>query len=336
MYRQLILAAALSLPLPTIADVLFETKETVRFVLEGNFRLMQRERDKTVAYPGKVVHNGTTYDVDISLRGNRRLSKEVCDYPPLRLDFSKKQIKDTIFDKQDDVKLVVQCDDPGRYADYLRTEYLAYAAISLVTLNNYRARWAEITYRDTDDPDEVRVEPAFFVERKSRLAKRAGLDKTNVIRVAYSELEARQATLMALMQFVIGNPDFSLTAAPPGEECCHNAKLLVDDKGRYHPVIYDFDSTGLVDASYAVPPDGLGIRRVTQRVFRGYCAHNDKLKDVRDEILGRADAILALFEEDPVLSDRAKRKAVRFLTQSFETLRDEDEFRDEIIEECRG
>jgi hypothetical protein len=39
-------------------------------------------------------------------------------------------------------------------------------------------------------------------------------------------------------------------------------------------VPYDFDYSGLVDAPYAVPPEGMGITSVRTRIFRGLCREN--------------------------------------------------------------
>jgi hypothetical protein len=37
------------------------------------------------------------------------------------------------------------------------------------------------------------------------------------------------------------------------------------------PIPYDFDYSGLVDATYALPPPGMGITTVRDRVYRGPC-----------------------------------------------------------------
>ena len=44
-----------------------------------------------------------------------------------------------------------------------------------------------------------------------------------------------------------------------------------------YTVPYDFDSSGLVDTHYAAAPSQLGVRNIRQRLYRGFCAHNDTL-----------------------------------------------------------
>ncbi|XOV88837.1 MAG: hypothetical protein ACFHX7_02885 [Pseudomonadota bacterium] len=331
-----LLAVLLLLPLAANADVLFESDAPIAFRLEGPVTTWTAERDKEKAYPGRISWEGESFPVEVTLRGNHRLKKSSCRYPPLRLEFDKEVRSDTIFDKQKDIKLVVQCKPGGRFLDYLRVEYLTYQALALLTPLSYQARWVELTYVDTDGEQEPRVEPAFFVERKARLAKRVGLETTDVERISVDALDADQAALIALFQFVIANADYSMVAPPPGDVCCHNAKLLIDADNRYIPVIYDFDSAGLVDASYALPAGMLGQTDVRQRFYRGYCAHNDAVTRARDQLLALQTRLTALFDSDPLLSNRQKKKAVKFLDAGFDILKTPRRFDREIIGECRG
>lgn len=318
------------------ADPLFDNEGPLSLTLVAPFSEAMADRDKSIAYPGELRAGDTVFAIDLSLRGNRRLNKAVCRYPPLRVDFKKEQIKDTVFDKQNDVKLVVQCNSGSRYADYLRAEYLIYKSLNLLTPLSYQARWVEVTFVDPEGKMKDRTEGAFFVERKSRLAKRNDLEAADVVSIRIRELNQDAAALLSLFQFVIANPDYSLVASPPGEECCHNAKLLAGpEPGFYTPVIYDFDSAGTVDADYAIPADGLGINKVTQRLFRGYCDHNERLAAARAKMIESEAAIIALFESDPVLGAGKKRQASRFLARGFDQLKDEKDFERNVINRCR-
>lgn len=319
--------------LQSAADPLFDTDDPLEITLRAPFSDLVREEDKSVEYPGTLVHRDTTFAVELSVRGNKRLHE--CRYPPLRVDFDNDQLDDTLFDHQKDIKLVVLCKPRSKYEDYLRTEFLVYRMLNLITPVGYRVRWTTITYEDTAGRMDPRTEQAFFVERKTRVAKRLDLDKTDVESVAVDALAPEQAALVGLFQYIIANPDYSIIAAPPGDECCHNAKLLARRDGKYVPIIYDFDSSGIIDAEYAVPNPSLNIRRVTQRVYRGYCAHNDQVRQARSRLLAVEDRLMALVENDPLLGPRGKRVAMRFLERSMDILRDDRRFEREIIRECR-
>ena len=248
------------------------------------------------------------------------------------MDFDKEKIKDTQFHHQRSLKLVVQCKSPKPYPDYLRAEYLVYKLLSLVTPYSFKVRWVNVTFLGEKKP---RTETAFFIERKSRLAKRLGLGKTDIERIRPSELDTSTAALVSLFQYMIANPDFSLAAAVEGS-CCHNAKLLMNDQEQYFPVIYDFDSSGVINTKYAIPNQTLKIRKVTDRVFRGYCYHNPYLAEERAKLLGLEANMIALIVDDPVISPKFGQKMTKYLTRSFQILREDDSYEKNIIGKCRG
>src|SRR5205823_11076206 len=68
-------------------------------------------------------------------------------------------------------------------------------------------------------------------------------------------------TLVALFEYMIGNLDMSIVTQ-------HNFKFVQLPDGSVYPIPYDFDYSGLVDAAYALPPPGLHITTVRDRVYR--------------------------------------------------------------------
>ena len=106
------------------SDALFESDQPINITIHAPFDDMRDDRDKDILYPGRVVHNGDSYNVKLSVRGNKRLMKTTCRNPPLWLDFDKQQTEDTFFDHQKHVKLVVLCRSGKVDYDYLRAEYL--------------------------------------------------------------------------------------------------------------------------------------------------------------------------------------------------------------------
>lgn len=326
-------ASLLLLSTNVVADPLFNSDDPLSITLRAPFGDILREDDKSIQHPGTLRYLDTTFDVDVEVRGNKRLKE--CRYPPLRIDFDKDQIDDTIFDHQNDIKLVVICKSGSRYEDYLRTEYLVYRMLNLITPISYQVRWVTVAYEDSGERMDTRTENAFFIERKSRVAKRLDLDTTDIESIGLAQLAAEQAALVGLFQYIIANPDYSIIAAPPGDDCCHNGKLLAREDGLYVPIIYDFDSSGIIDAEYAYPAASLNIRHVTQRLYRGYCTHNAEVQNARSRFIGYRQALMDVIENDPVLGKRGKRKASRFLERSMDILQDDDSFDREIIRECR-
>lgn len=123
---------------------------------------------------------------------------------------------------------------------------------------------------------------------------------------------------------------------PGMEECCHNVRVTGPTDGPGLVALpYDFDSSGMVDADYAAPHASLPIRSVTERLYRGFCLHNDSLGPVRDEFLANRAAILAIVRDEARLSPGRERALVRYFGEFYATLGDPARFEREITGKCR-
>lgn len=333
MYKKLPPLLLILLSPLALADALFESSDTINITIHAPLEQMRDDRDKDILYPGRLVHDGDTYNIKLSVRGNKRLMKATCKNPPLWLDFDKEETKDTMFDHQKHVKLVVLCRKGKVNFDYLRAEYLVYKMYETVTPVAFRTRWANVTYVESDG--STRTEPGFFIERKQRMAKRVGMEKVDEQRIDYADLHLDIAAVASLFNYIVSNPDFSLVSAMSGS-CCHNAKLFLDNEGRYVPVLYDFDSSGVIAARYAAPNPALKIKKVTDRIYRGYCKHNDNMPAARKKLLAAESSFIGMVENDPYLSGNFKKKMNRFLGRSFAWVGDDATYNSKIMNKCRG
>ena len=145
---------------------------------------------------------------------------------------------------------------------------------------------------------------------------------------------------MSLFQYLIANADWAALRGPDPDECCHNIKLLgpkpTAEDDRLLAIPYDFDAAGLVNADYAAPAPGVPIRKVTQRLYWGYCAHNDGLPEARRQVLAREQAIYDLVAAEESLQSRRRDRANKFLEKGFRILRDDKDFQRNIVNRCRG
>ena len=329
------LADAATLP----HDPLFNSDEPLAITLTGPFKTLDKQRDKSAEYEvGSLSYEGPDGAIRIETRytprGNFRLEKENCSHAQLWLNLKKKQTKKTIFANQNKLKLVVQCRDSNRYQSYLRKEYQAYRMLNLMTEASYRVRWLSVTYRDPKGR-KLRTQAAFLIEHKSRVADRLNLNPVDEQRINRTELDPIHATRAALFNYFIGNADFSIVAATEGK-CCHNAKLLrADDESPYVPVIYDFDSSGYVDAPYAITPAKLGLRNVRQRIYRGFCTEPEVLDGSLDEFRAQREALLSIAAKTDNMSKRNARKGVSYLEDFYDVIDDPKRLKKKIIEVCR-
>lgn len=325
---------------PAAPDPLFTSHELLEVTLSGPFQSIARDKDeKQEERPGTLTFTDVTGEhtvpVQLRARGKSRRARDVCTFPPIRLNLAKTDVKGTIFKKQDKLKLVAYCKTSSSYEQLVLKEYLAYRILNLLTDNSFRVRLLRVNYVDTDRNDKVTTKPGFVIEHKDRLARRLGLELMSVAKVAPSAHDPASAALAELYQYLISNTDFSFLAGPAGDDCCHNAVLFSNAAGKVVPIPYDFDVSGLVDAPYALPPDGLGQRRVTDRKYRGLCRATEYLDAAVDNMQSNRKAIYALVDELEGLSDRTRREVVRFIDEFFADLDSPKSFEKNVSGACR-
>ena len=324
-------------------DPLFANNDIIKFTLEAPFKNINRERNKEKLYPDSTLTfedaNGeqVTLPVTLQARGNYRLDKATCRYAPLRIHFDKTTIKDTLFDKQRKLKLVKICKTNRTYADYLIQEYLIYRMFNILTDSSFKVKLAEVTYLETGGSKKPRTSYAFFIEDKKRLGKRLGLNTVPGHKIPHTTLDPAQLSLVTLFQFVVGNLDYSVTQGETDEDCCHNAKMLGIEGQKHTPVPYDFDFSGIIGASYAVPPEGIPVQNVRTRLYRGFCKPDMvSLADARATIQSHKEALYTLLEAESLLSDRARKKSLKYLDSYYKISEDDKKFAKSVTKKCRG
>ena len=206
----------------------------------------------------------------------------------------------------------------------------------MLTEQSFRVRQLELTFRDSNGSNKDVIQQAFFIESDSNAAARLNMRTVNVPTVNESQFDSRQLGIFALFQFMIGNTDWSVLKGPGSEDCCHNGKIVApsDTIDGWAVLPYDFDQSGIINARYASPSDGLPIRTVRQRLYRGFCSSNGEL----DSTIARFDDIRAaiedLFGNEPKKS-RASKSALNYLQDFYEIINDPKLRQKKIIAVCR-
>jgi len=322
---------------------LFSSEETLEVTITAPWRDLERNDSFQGAYPGQLRYKdetGNPIDLDITVERRGIKRQEVCTYPPIRIRFDKELAKGTTFRGQGSLKMVTHCEKSSKFDQYYILEMLAYRMYNLLTDYSFRVRPLQVTYVDSEKDKVLDTRFAFLIEDDSDVAKRNDLKKVKTPKVSPRKLDPEVDSLMSLFQFMIANVDWAATVGHDPEECCHNIKPIgpepLGEDDFIIPVPYDFDSAGLINAPYAAPPDGLPIKKVTQRLYRGLCMHNSTLDDARQKIIGQEAAIMALIENDERLDSSTKSKATGFLEDFFEIAKDPKDFDKYVVGKCRG
>lgn len=322
-------------------DPLFRSHDIFELTIRGPIRTIVRERSDEEDLPaiaiwreagGEVIES----EIGIRARGNFRRNRDTCRFPPIRLDFKKSAVEDTLFHKQNKLKLVTHCrDDSNRYRQVLLREYLVYRMLNELTDLSYRVRLLRVTWEDTET-DDVREELGIAIEHKDRFAKRTDLPVVEIAGTTVDALDSAYTNLTSVFQYMIGNTDFSPIAGPEGDECCHNTNLFGGDGSPLYAVPYDFDMSGFVDAPYAEPNPRFRIRTVQQRLYRGRCANNEHVTATVTAFKNAKPRFIALIEEQEQLDERSARKSLKYLDSFFDDIESPRDVEKNLVDDCLG
>jgi hypothetical protein len=327
--------------LPGQADPLFESDSVLRVSLHAPLAEIADDDAADADYrDGRFRYrsaDGTAVELDVKVkpRGGSRRDADVCAFPPLWLNFRKKQVAGTLFDGQDRLKLVTWCRSVSYYQQKILREYLAYRIFNVLTDLSFRVRLLEVDYVDSGRGDDTMTRLSFVIEHQDRLARRIDTPHREIEAIEADWLEPAHASLAELFEYMIGNVDYSLFQALPGEECCHNTKLFQRADGRYYSIPYDFDFTGLVDPPYGFGHPKLRQTSVRQRIFRGVCREGPYLQNAVERVRERRPAIFRLIEQQPGLNARNRRELADYIEEFYDTIDDPRRLARRITEACR-
>jgi len=312
-------SAAVAKP-PAPPNPLFASDAPINVTIVGPMSDLVSNRSETPRQ-GTLTAEGISYPIALTPRGITRLKKDICDFPPLRVELTRQAPPGSLFQGQRRLKLFVHCKRDAGFQQKVLLEYSGYRLYNLMTPLSFRARLANINYVGTDGrPYISRI--GYFLEDLSDVAKRNGFSNAHLgALVPVTQLEPFAAARVAIFEYMISNYDWSMRAGPKGEECCHNSRLLTDTpNGLLTPVPYDFDFSGLVDAPYAGPPEGIPIDNLRQRNYRGYCMHMAQARAFAAQLAPRRAEFVGVFGQIPGLDQSNQSRASAFINGFFDDL----------------
>lgn len=319
---------------------LFASDDVLRLTISGELSaLAQAAPSANRVVDGTLTVAGTspeTLAVKLSPRGITRRQKDVCQFPPLRVEFPVKPPAGSLFKGQKRLKLVTHCRSSPAFQQYVLLEHAAYRMYNVLTPLSFRSRLATLDYLDANGrPTVTRL--GFFIEDADDVAERNGLLELDFKeRLRVSQLSARDAARFALFEYMIGNLDWAMTAGPAGTDCCHNSRLVGAKAATTGivPVPYDFDFAGIVDAPYATSPATIPLPNVRVRRYRGYCRHNAEVQAAAADMLAKRGELVAVLQTVPQLDDKNRRKAAAYLEGFFAQIADPQTVQAKLLANC--
>ena len=319
------------------AKPLFAADDTLRLTIRGPIARMAASEDRGRIVAATLSSGTESLPIRLSPRGITRLRKDTCQFPPLRVDFAGAPPATSLFAGQGRLKLVTHCRPNEGFQQHLLLEYAAYRLYNQLTPLSFRVRLAQIDYIE-DGGKTLASRLGFFIEDLGDVARRNGLREARVgARIPVASLTPADAGRFAVFQYLIANLDWAMQAGPAGDNCCHNSRLIsATGAPPYATVPYDFDYSGLVDAPYAVPPEGINVGSVKSRRYRGFCRHNGEALRAAAAIYAQRPALLAVFDQMPQLSAGARRKAASFLDRGLADISSDAAVSANLLKTCLG
>jgi hypothetical protein len=318
--RVFILIVILLIPWSTYAQssLLFEEEEILEITLSGDLNSLFKDRsgkpenfDINLSYMDSERQQ-TSIPLRARTRGKFRRRPGFCKYPPIRLNFRKRDVKNTIFEDQDKLKLVMPC----RGEKYVLREYLAYKIYNLLSDYSFRVRLLKVNLEDSN-PKAKKQDSffAFVIEEEQQLASRTDMIEIGQDLIRPNDLEPNEFLKMALFQYMIGNTDWSV-------QFRQNIKLLQNvDNGELVGVPYDFDHGGIVMAPYAKPAEELNLKDIRERRYRGYCVPNmASFDDVFEFYNQKKEEIYSVYLNNDLLEKNYKNFIVKYLDEFYRTI----------------
>ena len=297
---------------------LFKSDEIFHVKLAADFRAIQKDRGDEASYHDALLTYVDTQGDSVQLplkvraRGNFRRKSGVCSLPPLLLNFPEKKVGNTVFEKQNKLKLVTRC----QFEEYVSQEYMVYKLYNLLTEYSFKARMALITYEDLSGKRKSETSYGFVIEDEELLAQRhQSTLRGKAVRTNMNVTDHIGMATLAVFQYMIGNTDWSVPYQ-------HNIKLLERPSGLPMPIAYDFDHAGIVEAGYAFPAQELKLRSTRERLYRGYKYSPEIFSTVFDKFNLIKPQVYALYRGNPHLNEKYAARTLKYLDDFYDTIND--------------
>lgn len=296
----------------------FEEEPVIKINTEFNklVRKKMKEEEQPATFTFKAPSGEElTLDVDVRARGNIR--KQVCVFPPLKVDFDKDDIADLGFKRHiDDLKLVLQCRNTGYSQTQLFREHLIYELYALIDSFHILTKPMRIEIWDGDKKKEDLQ--GLFVEDENQIAHRLNARILESANIRSGSLEREHYLKMAFFQVMALNTDWTI----PNK---HNVEIMkVPAYKRVIAVPYDFDYAGMVGTSYAVPHESLPIEDVRERYFMGFQVTEEEALSTAEYFLGMRSEFEKLVESRDYLDAPTKNEVQSIIEGFYQLLNDEN------------
>ena len=299
----------------SLLDIL-TTQKLPKLVLETNVEKLFGER-KVMNYQKALasitLDDGAiwTHQIKLKTRGVYRGQK--CVNPPLKLKFSKKELKARKLNKNNEFKLVYPCKDGNNFQKYVLKEYLVYKLNNVLTDQSLRVQLVDLEIKDSLNHISPISVKGFLIEHREELIHRLDAVMSDIKCMRPVHLSTYDYTLFQVFQYFIGNTDWLLPT-------CKNCEIISLENGEMIPIAYDFDFSGMVSTDYATPNSSLPVKTIKDRYFLGHKKKMEDLDPVLELFQKKKTALIDTVNDFEYLSKFERKRMIKYINSFYKIL----------------
>jgi hypothetical protein len=312
---------------------LFRSDGIIPIQISYSNRDLKKSDNDTVFFDTTMKYqtiDGVWNDINVGVRARGNFRRSTCYFPPIKMKIKKKDAKGTIFKGNKKLKLVLPCKLENNNNDNILRELIAYKLYEVISPYHFKTRRVSVDFEEIKKrKTEKFALNGFLIEDDKNVAER--LESKNWDRFMHPMNMIPEASVQNnFFQFMIGNTDFSTAYS-------HNGKLLVNKDNKFIPVPYDFDMSGIVDPSYAVTNESLGLKNIQDRQYRGFKRDEAIVNSVRGQFIANKGKFFAIIEGFKADFDNPKshQEVVKYIESFFTLIEDDKRYKSEIINQMR-
>jgi hypothetical protein len=291
---------------PTIFDEMYG-KEVLEVTLTTDIQQFIANKNTDTYQPARIQFKGRAGEEhawDIRLRPRGRYRRRVCDFPPIKIKYPKKEIKQAGYAGHNDLKLVTHCLSDPLGDELVMREHLVYLLYRELSPYAFRTQLVHITYIDNQGGAPL-ARYGILLEDEDELAERYRMEVCDEC-YGYQEedFEDQARKINQLFQYLIGNADWSLRMQ-------RNIKILQREEDQQEDLLfvpYDFDFSEMVNAPYQVeePISFPELSAADQPVAQHFYRHREVLAQ--------------LVNNYRLLDEKARRQCLRRIEKFYRKL----------------
>jgi len=296
----------------SLFDALHERGDSVVVRIDTDWDQLMKKKTEKKYRPVTVRITGLdtllTISGKIRTRGNVRLN--VCSNPSLKIKLAKDELEVAGFSRLNDLKFVLQCSNNAIGENYLVLEKLTYDLHAIYSRHHHRVLPVTVLPEQKDGL-EIR---AFMLEDEEQLSERYQGTILESKRASTRGIQRRAYLNMCLFNYMILNTDWHVFNL-------HNVEFVKPDEGKeLIPLPYDFDYSGFVNTSYAIPRPELGITSVHIPLFLGKHVTRAEIMTAAKQFLALRPVALAFLDNHPDILERDRKRLRKRLEKFYEVI----------------